>query len=427
MPKVTPGAGQAVEETTVTRIIPAMDPPADKISSDALEYMELCPPDKWAEGNHIAYIYRVDPPVIRNAAGPTYVTKYATPISLEQIQQEWGGGLWRILVKRGSERMADRNYPIAGTARDLSRTTHGSESGGQNGNSQQQDTGAITPNSVGGEALRLITNPANAQVQVQMAFDTLRASLDVMRAQMPHTPSLTETIQMLNSVKQPSDINAFFSGPLGQIAMTVISALVQKIITPVDPLDQIQKMAAVMQAISGGNNGGNPAADWKAALVNALPQVMNAARDTVQTMADAQMRAAPPRILPAAPMVPQTPAVPLAQNPATQNVLKMPAPPPAAPVTPEMIDQKLIDLLNDPAVTGEQAGEIMDQFSPQFVDEVSKLTVEQFMAAFRVRPLLQPHASNPRLPQFLSEFLEWAKESDTPSAGPYPVAPQPVA
>jgi hypothetical protein len=40
--------------------------------------------------------------------------------------------------------------------------------------------------------------------------------------------------------------------------------------------------------------------------------------------------------------------------------------------------------------------------------------VDQILMAFAGRPLLAPHAQNPRLRQFITEFLQWANEVDTP-------------
>ena len=88
----------------------------------------------------------------------------------------------------------------------------------------------------------------------------------------------------------------------------------------------------------------------------------------------------------------------------------------------EPFEMKLIELLNDPQMTGDKAGEILDAQWPRFIDEIAQYSVPQILVAFQTRPLLQPHAKNPRLPQFLAEFLQWANEADAPPATPQPGA-----
>lgn len=82
----------------------------------------------------------------------------------------------------------------------------------------------------------------------------------------------------------------------------------------------------------------------------------------------------------------------------------------------DLLDLKLVELLNDPAMTGAKAAEILYQTWPGFVDEVSTYNVDAIIGAMNQRPLLKPHTANPRLRQFLTEFLQWANETDAPTA-----------
>jgi hypothetical protein len=128
---------------------------------------------------------------------------------------------------------------------------------------------------------------------------------------------------------------------------------------------------------------------------------------------EAQIQLNAGRTLPAAPQ----PAPAPQSNPnAPQNVVEMPAPQVAQTGdTMPPFELKLIELLNDPTVTGDKAGEVLDAAWPRIVDEVSQYTVDQIIMAFKTRPILAPHAANPRLRQFLTEFLQWANETDTPA------------
>jgi hypothetical protein len=421
MPKVTPGPGQAVESTTVTRLVDASTVEKEKYSSDALEYMDLIPRDKWDQGNHAAYIYRVEPPVYRNASGPAYVTKYATPITLDQIQREYGGGLWRILVKRGDERMADRNYQVTGTPRDLTRSTQefapAAPSGVPAGDSV----------SLASQAMNLAANPTAQAHQMEMMRASASAAIDLVKANAPKQLSVQEILELAKGLNgTASSEKPFLETEVGKIliaaAGALVTALVNRLVSPADPLDQLSKYAEVIGKFS-------PAAstnDWKAALVQAAPQLAMSIKDTVQELrlgTEAQMRMNAGRTLTAAPPPPPSAAPAVQPNPGPQNVVEMPAPQTQSGAQPmEPFEMKLVELLNDPQMTAEKAGEELDKQWPRIIDEVSKYSVDQILQAFQIRPILQPHAQNPRLRQFVTELLEWANETDTPPLTPNPPA-----
>lgn len=431
MPKVTPGPGQVVEETTRTRVLDGPSLDAEKLPTDSLEYMDSLSADKWQSGNHLVYLYRVDPPVFRNGTGPTYVTKYGTPITLEQIQQDFGGGIWRILVKRGNERMADRNYQIGGTPRDLTRA--------------QQEFNPALPggvpldgsnNGVMSQALNLAANPSAQAAQTRMLETAATSAIDMVKASAPAQLTVKDIIELAEKMRGPaSQEKPFLETEVGRIvvaaASALVTALVNRVVSPTDPLEQFVKMSEVMSKLSGGNSS----SDWKAALVNAAPQIAEAGRGMLQEIrmgAEAQMRINAGRTLPVAPAPQQTGQVsgglqvqPTPANPAApQNVLEMPAPPAQTGQVPmEPFETKLIELLLDTQMTGDKAGEILEATWPGIVDEVAQYSVDQIMGAFKSRTILAPHAANPRLRQFLTEFLQWANETDAPA----PATPKPSA
>lgn len=424
MPKVTPGPGQAVESTTVTRLVDASSVEKEKFSSDALEYMEQIPADKWNAGNHCAYIYRVDPPTYRNATGPAYVTKYATPITLEQIQREYGGGLWRILVKKGEERMADRNYQVSGTPRDLTRSTPEFSPASPNG------VPVGDPVNLASEAMRIASNPTTQAANLDMIRQSATAAIDLVKANAPKQLSIQELLELAKGLNgSGSNQKPFLETEVGKIVLAAISSLVAALVNrmvapPADPLDQLSKYAEVMAKFAPTGSSTN---DWKAALVQALPQIGNAVKDTVQELrlgTEAQMRLNAGRTLTAAPPppVPPTQSAPTQPNPASPNVVQMPSSPQSGPPVMEEFESELVKLLNDPQITGDMAGEILDQRWPRIVDEIATYNVDQILYAFSVRPILQPHAQNPRLRQFITEFWEWARDTEPPLTPPAPAS-----
>lgn len=415
MPKVTPGPGQVVEETTRTRVLDSAAAEPEKLSSDPFEYMDQTTREKWDQGEHICYLYRVEPPVYRNASGPTYVTKYATPITMEQIQTEYGGGLWRLLIKRGRERVADRQFPVGGTPRDLTRAMQEFSPGSSNG------VPASEPGSVVSQAMSIVSDPRAREAQTQMWTTAATSAIDLVRANATQQLTVKDILELAEKMNSRGAEKPFLETEVGKIvvaaASALVTALVARVVTPTDPLDQLTKMATVMSSLGGGSSSN----DWKAALVNAAPQIANALKDTVHEMrlgTEAQAGINASRTLTASPPSPIPPAT-AGVAPAPQNVVEMPAPQPQTGSPPmEPFETKLVELLNDPKMTGDKAGEILDQTWPRIVDEVSRYSVDQIMIAFTTRQILQPHAANPRLRQFLTEFLQWANETDAPPLTP---------
>lgn len=418
MPKVSPGPGQAIEETTVTRLV---DTPVEKErgSTEALEYMDSMTREKWDQANHIIYLYRVEPAAYRNAPGPTYVTKYATPITLEQIQQEYGGGLWRIVIKRGSERVSDSRYQLSGTPRDLTRSTQEFAPASPNGVPSGPDGSLVS------QAMHLAANPTAQAAQVDMLRVAATNAIEMVKANVPAQLSVKDILELAEKLNKPASAEKpFLETEVGKIlvaaASALVTALVNRVVTPTDPLEQITKYAEIMSKF----NTGSSTNDWKAALVQAAPQLAGAVRDTVQELrlgTEAQLRLNQGRTLQAAP--PPPPAAPAApavrENPTGQNVVEMPAPQQPQGAQPmEPFEMKLVELLNDPQMTGDKAGEILDQTWPRFVDEIATYNVDMILSVFPTRPILAPQANNPRLRQFITEFLEWARDTEPPALTP---------
>jgi hypothetical protein len=432
MPKVTPGPGQAVEEHTVTRIVPANTEP-DKLSADPIEYMDAIGQEKWDQGNHIIYLYRLEPPLYRGG-GAAYVTKYAAPVTLDQVQQEYGGGLFRLLIKRGPERVADARYQLSGTPRDLTRSMQEFAPALPGGVPPATTTDGTS--SVVNRALDIASNPNAQQAQTDLLVKASTAAIELVKANVPAAPpqlgvkEILEIAEKLRPAVPASTEPPFFQTEVGKIlvaaASAVVTALVNRLVSPVDPIDQISKYADVIAKFNPA--GGSSTSDWKAALVNAAPQLALAVKDTVQELrlgTEAQMRYNAGRTLPAGPP-PPPPAVPVQSNPgapAPPNVVEMPPPAPEAGQGMEPFERKLVELLSDPKMTGDAAGEILDKTWPRMIDEIATYSVDQIMGAFQMRPILQPHANNPRLRQFITEFLAWAKDTDTaPLTPPAPAS-----
>lgn len=423
MPKVdTPAPGTAVKQTIVTETIPGQE--SNSRSYDPFEYMENLKPGEWSD-THLAYIYRTEPPVFRGGNEPVYVGKYGAPFGIEQLQTDFGGGRFRILIRDGASRKADGKVQVAGTPRDLSRTQM-EFAPGQPGTNQAETAGA-TSSSVVTQAMNMVSNPAVQNAQVEVMKNAATASIEMIRQSTPAQPSMKELLEIAKSLN--GDQKSFLETPFGAILIAGATALVTTLVNrlaapPTDPLDQIIKMGEVMSKFGGGSSS----SDWKAALVDAAPKLAVAVKDGLHELrlgAEAQQRGALP---PAPPITVQPTAQPPAPPPGT-NVVQMPNPPaqpplPGAAAAPPMevpvqfIWQKIYEMLQDGESTGEEIGEFLDQLAPGFIAEMKAYTIDQITAYVQANPAIAQIAQHPRFRQCLTELLAWANQP--PNATPKP-------
>lgn len=420
MPKVLdPPAGTAVKETRITEIIPSQE--KGEQSYDPFQYMENLKAGEWSD-THVAYIYRVEPPVFRGGNEPVYVGKYAAPFGIEQVQSDFGGGRFRILIRDGASRKADGKVQIAGTPRDLSRTQLEFAPGQPGGVPPEANN--PTSASVVTQAMNMVSNPAVQNAQTQMLVAGATAAVDLVKSNAQQQLSTADIIALAKELAPKQE--SFLNGPFGPVMIAIVTKLVDKLFT--DPTDQMLRMADLMSKFGGG---GSSSSDWKAALVDAAPKLAVAVKDGLHELrlgAEAQQRAA----LPAAPpiTVQPNPAAAagqpaIAASQATAgNVVQMPNPPlpgAAAPVQMEVpvqfIWQKIFEMLQDGESTGEEIGEFLDQLAPGFIADMKHFTIDQVTQYVQATPAIAQIAQHPRFRQCLTELLAWANQ---PPAAPAP-------
>jgi len=368
--------------------------------------MESLSPEDWGKGNHSVYLYRVEPAVYRGS-GPAYVTKYATPVSLDMIQREYGGGVWRILIKRGDERIVDRQYTVGGLPMDLSRVVGG------NGNG----VAAATPAGVGGmggsealvsKAIDVAANTNAQAAQIEMVKKTNAEMLELAKSAAPKQMSIEEIIKLAKEL-QPAPAAGGIDWWSNPLVIALVTKLAERLFA--DPTENFIKLLALSKEMNGGSATG----DWKLALAQAVPKVGESLADIMDSIrmgAEAQMRArtGQPAALPAAPTPPAaaTPA-PAPGDPA--NVVEMPKPVATAADGVEAFERRFVELLADPQVTGAQAAEILWREWPNILTEISAYPAQVVIANAFKRPLLVPYAQDPRVPQFLEEMIAWTKQA----------------
>jgi hypothetical protein len=63
---------------------------------------------KHAQHELLVYLYRLEPRVYNKQGDPSYQAKYSLPITLEQVQEDFGGGRYEIYLKRGRRTIAGK-------------------------------------------------------------------------------------------------------------------------------------------------------------------------------------------------------------------------------------------------------------------------------------------------------------------------------
>lgn len=415
MPNVVAAPGQTIVEEKRTRILNGNDPEI-KGPSDALEYMETLSPDQWQKGNHLVYIYRIEPAVYKAERNtPAYVDKFATPVTLEMIQREYGGGLWRIVIKRGEERVCAREYPISGAPLDLTRTN-----GGFMTASVRAQNAAAPASNLDATQAKLIdaaTNTEAQKAQVEMVKNTATEVIAMARENAPKQTSMAEMIELAQKLQaiNGGGNTSFWSNPM---VISLATALATKLIDRLF-IDETQKIVTLFELYQKMNGGGaNVVGDWKLAAAQAVPKVAESLADALHEMRmgaevqagvrTAEGTASAVRMGPAAPPAQQQPPPPQpGEPPASSKVIEMQ---PATPEDPmQAFETKFVELLANPQVNGAQAAEILFKDFPNILAEIAQYEPALIMANAFKRPILAPQAQNPRAPQFVSDLIQWTR------------------
>lgn len=369
MADVSP-AGQVLEKTTRTRIIPA------ESHAQAPDFWEYIERQKLPDPDHIMYLYSQKDN--RNIPYGQYTSHFElrdgrlVPIddreALEQaIQSRFGGGMWRLILKHGRQRICETRL-FTGDAPTLpppldqrselqpimGRGSNGG--GGRNGNGFNH----LTPledgtAQIANKAIDTIANQEHQAVNLGLGMMTTAA--DVMKRFAEHST---------NPAAAPPP-----AGPEADLRNALTQALVARL--AMDPMQQLAQTMAFVRELTGSNGAGNgnggvgrqmeefrsiltfarelvggaassgPAASTAGAIVNVLPGIVSAGvdiarawqvgkeaeRDTV-AMATAQAR---PAGRPAGPVIPGQ--VPLSRSPFDPP--PRPVLPPSAPAAPAQV------------------------------------------------------------------------------------------
>jgi hypothetical protein len=431
-----PEAGQVLETTTRKRVLSA-DAAADKKTTpDFWEYLERLKPSDWER--HILYIYRRDSetgpmPQLEKCIG-NIVMPDGSRVDLTSreetefaIVQKYGGGTYRLILKRGHERVTETRIHGEGARRNPPPIA-GYDAGAPMISNMSE---ASATAEVAHHAITSIAQQEKTGFEVAGA--ALRTSAEVVQRfanQVATAPPASEADQMMK-----------------QLMLRMLERLVAP---PPDPIELLGKLLTVTAQLSGGGGGvggplvskildtavekllnpapSGPVASTSAELVRQLPQVASyvsqaiaewragteAQRDTA-----AIMRGVNPAARSAA--TPGATASPTLLQPG--KALPPPGAPPEVPMgapSLEFIESRILQILREPIPADEAADktfEFLDTIDPQLVEHLKSLGEQGLLMLFHSRAMLNPATQNvPRLQEFIRAFLKFASEGDGPGA-----------
>lgn len=433
MPETAP----VVETTSVRRVIPA-NQSKERSTPEFWEYVEHLKPAEW--DRHLLYIYRVEDArnIIMDKCGNYLSMPGGQQVPLNDrealelaIAQKFGGGVFRLILKRSSERVTETRVYTEGPRKMVQPFVDAGTNGNSNPTLSSMSEASSTAQ-VAGRAMDALTTQERQSAEI--GFAAMRTAAEVMQR-----------------FGQPS------SGGGDDMTRQFMAAMLQRFLAPPpDPLETLTKLLAIMQTVGGGGGGGTPgggprdplfekilstgldrvlnppssapAVSTGAELVRSMPTIVThitegvrewrmgteAQRDalTIQARVQGQPGPRPSTVLPAP-----------SPNPQSQPNA------PAETQTMEFIEQKIVEIFNEYPSADEAADEAMSflmRMSPAIVKQLADLGENGLAGLFLSRPILKQCTNDRnRLKEFIQAFMKYAAEAEGKTHTPTPITTPP--
>ncbi len=409
-------------------------------------------------------LHRLKPDVPGVPGTKGYLRIFTEPVTLETIRTNFGGGRFRLNLCKNGRWHTSHEFEIEGQPiYDVSRERPQANSNGNaaiGADLQKEFIGVLREElqrSRDGQA------PGGEEVIKMLTSASEKAMEIVTRQSIPATDPAAQLNSLLSSAKTLADLRAPQSGglgDLGQLLIPVLKPLLERLITPPDPLGDLTKLAGLMDVLEKIRGGGNdaPPKDWRAAAVQAvtshLPEILDTFKTTSANAAVANqsraraaelIRGVPPqqqvaaaaRTAPQATAPQEMAAPPLATASGgglrlvpRDSIDEAPAAQPAAETAqaqPMSVDEhrqalkiNVVNLFLHGA-SGSSIASYVEDVDPEFAADFARYTTDQIIDFFSTDPVLKmlvesnmPH--DPEFPTRLHEVLadarEFMKEAD---------------
>ena len=430
-----PANGRTVEKTTVTRVIPTDFSSEDRKLPDFWSYIEGLSAADWER--HLLYVYRRVSdagqmvPLEKSSGYIVMGNNVQVPVGNREefefaLQQKYGGGTYRLILKKGSERVGDHRISIDGPPKAVQPGILVDNAPNVNPVTDSADVAKTAMNIVA-------SHEAEA---INVGLGMMRTAADVQR-------------QMAQQSQNGGD----------DITREFMRVMIARAMNPPDPMDSIAKMLGIFQTLMSAMNPGaaqnpvvqrimdsaldrlmnpvssNGSTSTTTALVQTLPAIASHVKEALtewrtgmEVQRDVIMRRQTPQL--SAPAAPGQPSPTVLQPPGPAAVKApegqvMPGPP------LEFIETKIVEILtetlgepNGPDIAGEEVFMFLDRLEPKLVAHLAGMGEAGLFQLFQTRPILKQAATNPpRLQEFIRAFLKYSKPEPPAGNGAVTVKP----
>ena len=400
MPRTRKVIDTSTEEVPVQPQFDPRDLPAGSEGKTFWEHMESIPQENWERERYCVYLYRLEPPAGKVEGEPAYLKKYIRAFTIEEVQNEFGGGKYMYWMKRNQEQICRGTFRVAGDPK------------------SPQGAQVSAP---AGE-----TNVVGLLGEVIQRLDTARSSgADLGKVVEQSQQILTSAYKTsLESIaRNPSAAPA--ESPWDKILVALIPKLVENLTKPAaDPLAQIDRVLGVMEKLKSGATG-EGGGDWKSSLAtsigNKLDSLLDRGAEIARNYNEAQQHRA------AAVLAAKGFQVRLANQPGTPTATPRPeaatsqtATPTESTGQPEMpvvsmgdwIKAKLVEMLMN-GKDGDEAGVVADNMDSEFAGKFAE-AIKTDPGALAKDPMFAQAIHHPNLRKFCADYVAYFEEDEEP-------------
>jgi hypothetical protein len=412
-------SGDIEEKVIQTKIISAEEQSnRDEDPSDAFDYMAAIPIDERTQ--YIVYIYRTLP-----VNGGGYICKVEPPIDEEYLRTSFGGGTYKLMVKRGSELKRRATVTVVGEplapgaapvriASDMRSEVVQIIQELQKNNPQGQSAEILRTSFINALEIQKAAAAASIQNNQPMKMHEIIAMFKDMHAMNAPAAAASENI---------------FTKDLWPALIPIVVGLISKMVTPTDPLQSITQMSSLITAARQLGDGGVPAKeDLGNVIVKNLPGLFSSGSQflaelraaTAQKEAFEKNRTIPVVVQanPALHTPPAPTAVPVVQPVPTPAAASVNAAVEQGAPTPQYILGQVKKMIE----RGETAGFVLDYLDenlPQIIDNMRMATPEQLRAVIASDVILGSVVNHEKFEAFFADFVKLLHEKPADA----PVAP----
>jgi hypothetical protein len=408
---------------------------------DVWEYMETLTPEQWQE--HIGYLYRTNPTLSLTGGQSSRLQKFVGPITMEDVEQEYGGIGFRLDLKRGKERVYCTRFNIEakpklkagetveGKAADTAAAASGDRYADRHITYVEEEAEQA-------KAKLAALDPSNAlRESMKLMGEGQKLAMESIIKSLPVQPSMTDQITAMVGIMK---LVAPAAAPQGNSLIDTIKALKDLGLIGQPPVESkldkvmdklLEKM--VERELEGGDDGGGRRPDWKTTVAEALagkaPELLARVENTVRLWSEGQAtRAAASgvRIRPApvlggpsalgGPASGGQPATPAAVGGATTAEGTAISPEQYVAVLQDRVKQMVVGMLfgNE---SGEDAAFAAASIFPEYAKHLAQL-IKAKSPELANDPILRAALRSPQLEEFARDFVAYFAEEEEPTAAP---------